>query len=222
MRYHHAVLFSLLLSIGLVACDQKESSEEAGNGLKQEEVSTQGTAIPKQSPVEQVAVQDAEGNTVFEIKFDQNGGFTLKVDNNRTIEARAKSREKRIYSTDGYDFIEVKAYEDGKFKLKTTNGQLLWKVKLYDDKVKISDNEENENPYEIKRKESGKIKVYHQGKEICEAVQKGEQVVVKVGDKEVLRIPAKQNSMGYAILGVQQIPFDERYVLMAELLTRGL
>lgn len=221
MRYAYLAILSLAFGVLLSACGSSNSNESIDERPDEQSESNTTAAIPQQAPVEQVAVRDADGNTVFEINFEDNGSLTVKVDN-RTIEGRVKNKEKRIYSTDGYDFIEVKAYEDGKFKLKTTNGQLLWKVKLYEDKVKISDNEEGENPYEIKRKESGKIKVYHQGKEVCEAKQDGDVIVVKAGDSVVLRIPSKQNSMGYAILGAQQIPFDERYVLMAELLARGL
>jgi len=215
------ITLSLIAGMLLVGCDSSNhASSEAETTSEQEEDISQ-KKVSQQRSVEQVSVQDSEGNLVFEVKFEPNGNLIVKLDK-RTIKGKAKNEEKRVYSTDGYDFIEVEASEEGIFKLNTTNGQLLWMVKIYEDKVQISDDEENENPYEIKRTESGKVKVYHQNREIGEAKQSKDVVIVKAGESEVLRIPAKQNSIGYAILGIQQIPFDERYILMAELLARGL
>lgn len=68
------------------------------------------------------------------------GSYTSKM---------TKSDKKKYYDSSDNVVYEIKYKEDG-FKLRTSSSKLLWKVKLYDDKIKISDNEENLNPYEIK------------------------------------------------------------------------
>lgn len=57
--------------------------------------------------------------------------------------------DKKKYFDGGTVVYEIKYKPDG-FKLRTASSDLIWKVKLYDSKIKISDNEENLNPYEIK------------------------------------------------------------------------
>lgn len=59
-----------------------------------------------------------------------------------------KSDKKKYYNGETVVY-EVK-YKPDAFKLRTPSSKLLWKVKLYDTKIKVSDNEENLNPYEIK------------------------------------------------------------------------
>ncbi|TXE11600.1 hypothetical protein FUA26_05905 [Seonamhaeicola algicola] len=60
-----------------------------------------------------------------------------------------KADKKKYYNTSGNVVFEIKYKSDG-FKLRTANSDLLWKIKLYENKMKISDNEENLNPFEIK------------------------------------------------------------------------
>jgi len=60
-----------------------------------------------------------------------------------------KADKKKYFDASNNVVFEVKYKADG-FKLRTPASKLLWKIKLYDTKVKISDNEENLNPYEIK------------------------------------------------------------------------
>jgi len=69
-----------------------------------------------------------------------------------------KPDKKKYFDSNNTVVYEVK-YKDDSFKLRTASSDLLWKVKLYDTKVKISDNEENLNPYEIKKLDSGESKL---------------------------------------------------------------
>ena len=64
--------------------------------------------------------------------------------------------DKRKYTLEGGSQIaEVKAKDADGFKVRTNDGKLLWKVKIAADKIKISDNEENQNAFEIKKKDDG-------------------------------------------------------------------
>ena len=93
---------------------------------------------------------------------------------------------------------EVKPGDNG-FKLRTPDGKLRWKVKISPAKIKISDNEENQNPYELKRRENGEVKV------------------VAPGEREIGRVTG---SAAQAVLVIDAIPEIERYILMAELTAR--
>ena len=55
----------------------------------------------------------------------------------------------------GSDFISKPFHaRDLRAKVRTPDGKLRWKVKLGDAKIKIADNEENKNPFEVKTKEA--------------------------------------------------------------------
>jgi len=69
-----------------------------------------------------------------------------------------KPDKKKYYNSSNAVVYEVKYKEDA-FKLRTAASDLIWKVKLYDHKIKISDNEENLNPYEIKKLDNGESKL---------------------------------------------------------------
>lgn len=79
------------------------------------------------------------GNTTNS-SVENAGSYTSKM---------TKSDKKKFYDNSNNVVYEIKYKPDG-FKLRTESSKLLWKIKLYDDKIKISDNEENLNPYEIK------------------------------------------------------------------------
>lgn len=86
----------------------------------------------KTTPIHQTSVNSSTNTSA--------GTYTSKM---------TKSDKKKYYTSDGQVAYEIKYKADG-FKLRTAASTLLWKVKLYNTKVKISDNEENLNPYEIK------------------------------------------------------------------------
>ncbi|PKQ70908.1 tetratricopeptide repeat protein [Raineya orbicola] len=119
------------------------------------------------------------------------------------LKGKTKSAEKNKYTdAQGTNIAEVKAKDSDGFKVRTPDGQtLLWKIKLAGDKIKISNNEENRNPYEIKRKEN-KIKISKNDVEITE---------LKGKDK-----------FSEAVMYLTDIPKPQRYIIVAELLMRNL
>ncbi|WP_448528366.1 hypothetical protein [Raineya sp.] len=119
------------------------------------------------------------------------------------MKGKVKSAEKNKYTdAQGVGLAEVKAKDADGFKVRTPDGQtLLWKVKLAGDKIKISNNEENRNPYEIKRKEN-KVKISKNEVEITEL--KG------------------TNKFSEAVMHLTDIPKPHRYIIVAELLMRNL
>lgn len=131
--------------------------------------------------------------------------------------------EKRYYhrGAGGAAVVEVKSDSDG-FKLRTPDGKLAWKVKFGADKIKISDNEQNANAWEIKTAHAGKAKVVDAaGKDVGEVVYAGK---IKVKDGAAVERFVVENgakSAAYAALLLTNVPEEYRPVIVAELLAKG-
>jgi hypothetical protein len=118
--------------------------------------------------------------------------------------------EKRKYET-----LEVKLGDDG-FKVRTLDGKLLWKVKVTPEKIKVSNNEENNNPFELKIKDA-KVKVYAPGERLLGEVRvRGDHV--EIGDR--FRAAGTRADAFYGVALLDGIPPRERAVILAELAVR--
>ena len=93
-----------------------------------------------------VSCNSSTKNTIIKETSVANG---TESSSNGYSSKMTKSDKKKYYDSNDNVVYEIKYKSDG-FKLRTASSDLIWKVKLYDNKVKISDNEENLNPYEIK------------------------------------------------------------------------
>jgi len=144
-------------------------------------------------------VSIAEASGTVEIKF---GG--------KTIRGTTKDSGKRKYE----DF-EIKPGDEG-FKLRTKDGKLRWKVKIKDDKVKVSDNEENKNPFELKSRDGDRIKVVAPGDREVGNVRSDH--VEDASGKTLYKVDGPRAA--YGVLLLDSIPETERYILVAELLSR--
>ena len=132
--------------------------------------------------------------------------------------------DKRKYrrASGGPQLLEVKA-GDGGFKLRTTDGKLLWKVKIDTDKIKVSDNEENANPWSLKTKYEDKVKVVDASeKEIAEVRFYPDKTKVKsAAGVELWECASpRRRSAAFGVLALDRIPEEHRAVLMAEILAR--
>jgi hypothetical protein len=140
------------------------------------------------------------------------------------LRGEANETDKRKYEWDDQGRVaEVKPNDDG-FKVRTPDGNLLWKVKISADKIKISNNEENNNPFELKWKEADRVKVALGDTELGEMKYYSDRQKIKVKDaneRELFESNTSHASAAYGVLLLQTIPETERYIIMAELLARG-
>jgi len=114
-----------------------------------------------------------------------------------------------------YESMEVK-FENSGFKVRALDGKLLWKVKIAADKIKVSNNEENANPYELKIKDA-KVKVFAPGDRFLGEVRaRGN--YVEIGDKFRAAGTRPDAYLGVALL--DGIPMPQRAVILAELAAR--
>jgi hypothetical protein len=99
----------------------------------------------------------ASGSLPVDVK---NSGGTIDIDyvensQHHRLHGVIKSNGKRKYALDnGAEVLEVKPGE-GEFKVRRPDGSLLWKVKMDPNKIKVSDNEQNLNPIELRNGSKG-------------------------------------------------------------------
>lgn len=163
----------------------------------------------------------AGGYTADYILSDKDGkaiaGFTVnppKVQIGSETYTAKEKEDKRKYYSNGTQRYEVKLKDDT-YKLRDAGSKLLWKVKTYPDKIKIADNEENLNPYEIKNN-NGAIEVSKDGKVINTMKVTGNEI--SVNGQPAYKISKTSDSFALGILSIDQIPMDQRLLLLTEFL----
>jgi hypothetical protein len=114
-----------------------------------------------------------------------------------------------------YESVEVKFSGEG-FKVRTLDGKLLWKVKITPEKIKVGNNEENNNPFELKIKD-GKVKVYAPGERLLGEVRvRGDHV--DIGGKYIAA--GTRPDAFYGVVMLDAVPTPQRAVIFAELAVR--
>jgi hypothetical protein len=115
------------------------------------------TSSPSSSSSSSSSSATANGSLPVDVK---NSGGTVDIDyvensQHHRLHGVIKSNGKRKYALDnGPEVLEVKPGE-GEFKVRRPDGSLLWKIKMDPNKIKISDNEQNLNPIELRNGSKG-------------------------------------------------------------------
>lgn len=200
MKTYSIFFLSLLL---LVGCKTENKNSSNGNT----------TTTPASVSTDNLAV------TITTTEGALLGGFDLSpikiVVNNTNYTFKSKPDKHKFYAN-GKMKYEVKFKEES-LKLRDENSDLLWKVKIYPDKIKISDNEENENAFEV-RPYDEKIKVKRNDEELYKVYLEGSNVTVN--GQEAYKLSSDQESYVYAILAIEEIPNEHKLFIIAELLNK--
>jgi hypothetical protein len=204
------------------------------NGCRQSVTETKSVSNPLSNTADSAAptnkdyavkvkIKTPDEKPVVEVKFD--GSDTKLEYGGKILRGEMKDGEKRKYSFEGASQIaEVKAKDADGFKVRTADGKLLWKVKIAADKIKVSDNEENQNAYELVKREDG-AKIEQNENKLGEVKFYRDSQKIKVkdaADKEVFDGNTDKYSVSYGVLLLDKIPEDLRYIIIAELLARNL
>jgi hypothetical protein len=203
---------ALITALSLLACERETGEPLVATPAPASAAAPATASTPASTSSMQVPVVTLDGENV-DIAF---AGQKLR--------GEIRDNGKRKYSLEGGSTAwEVKPGDDGGFKLRTADGRLRWKVKVAPDKIKISDNEENQNPYELKVREGGRVKVVGPGeKELGNVRFAGTKIEVEnaAGVKQ-FEVSATAASGAYGVLLLEAIPAQERAILIAEILARG-
>jgi len=189
----------------------------------------QQTAPPAEASPSATTVRGADGSEVLTINASGRGVEVSFLENGtkRTLRGEDKESGKRKYSVDGGPVLfEIKPDDDSEgFKLRSPDGKLLWKVKVTPEKIKISDNEQNANPFELKMREGDRLKVVAPGDRelgnvrFDRAATKTEIETASGATKFV--VEGSRPSRAYGVLLLDSIPDLQRYILAGEILSRG-
>ena len=191
-----------LLVIALFACGEKSQQAETSD--------TASTAAERSIEIK------SGGDVVASLKL-QGEEAEIRVGDTK-LHGRARKGEKRKYETNGDVTAEIKYSDDG-FKLRSADGQLRWKVKIYDDKIKISNNEDGDNAYQVRESDADKVKVKLNDTEIGAARAKQEGVKISTEDGSVeFEIENMPLQKAHAVLAIVAIPLPDRIIIFNELL----
>ncbi|HVR37463.1 MAG TPA: hypothetical protein VMU84_00085 [Thermoanaerobaculia bacterium] len=154
------------------------------------------------------------------MKSEANGTITIAFTADgakHTLQGTTRDTGKRKYHADnGPVIFEVKPGDDG-FKLRTADGALKWKIKIKDDKIKVSDNEQNANPFELKKRDGDRVKVVAPVDKELGNVRGSD--VEGAGGKKLYKVEGA-STYASGVLLLDTIPPPQRYILLAELATR--
>ncbi len=207
----------LIISLGVgVACNQGGVQYQDDSG--EETLATDENTSTASSAADWFIIKSAG---------QEQGKISKSMDNPRFfiqgIEYQSKLKgDKRKYAIKSGEIIAEIKYKDDAFKVRRPDGSLLWKVKLYEDKVKISDNEENLNPYEIKKSDSDKAKLKKNDETLGEIKLRpsDRQIEFTLGSKSYY-VEADKLSLAYGALLIEEIPEYIRYIIAVELMAKG-
>lgn len=209
----------LLLSLAmlLAACTAKEQTPAPPPPLPTQTSEAQAVTAPTR-----IVITPADGSAALTIDLR---GDELEVQAyGQHVLGKTKGDKRYYHKDDGSALLEVKS-GDGGFKLRTPDGKLLWKVKITDDKIKVSDNEENERPWSLKKKEPGKVKATDANEsELGEVKLNADSGKLKVKDasgKELFTVAPAHMSSAFGVLLLSGVPESQRGILLAELLAHG-
>ena len=217
-----------LLALLLASCHHEATEYEKDTAAPAPAPTTPAAASATQAsaPMAEsagVTIRRADGKELMTITEHASGemniAFIAADGTKRTLRGSMRESGKRKYSVEGGGVLyEVKPGDDLGFKLRMSDGKLRWKVKVAADKIKISDNEENKNPFELKTREGDRIKVVAPGDRELGNVRGGD-VEDATGAKKFTA--TGKASAGYGVLLLDGIPELERYILVAEIEARG-
>lgn len=214
-------LFSivLILSFFSLACNfGSKQNETQENPLPETTVDSQSDTKTYETKVK---VKTPDDKTVVEVKIDGDPKIEFA---GKVIRSETKNDKRKYTLEGGSQVAEVKIKDSEGFKVRTNDGKLLWKIKISADKIKISDNEENQNAFELKKKDDGS-KIERNETKLGEVKFYKDRQKVKVkdeADKEIFDSNTDKYSQAFGVLALDEIPEELRFIIFAELLARSI
>ncbi|MBL7844114.1 MAG: hypothetical protein JNK44_09640 [Cyclobacteriaceae bacterium] len=178
----------------LSACTLSSSNEGSGQYSIHSATDAELAAISISS--DEISVRDADGQLI----------------------GVAKRSDKRKYYDPSNTMVYAVKLDDDGFKLRDGNEQLIWKIKLYEDKLKIANNEEMYSGYEVKLRD-GKLKLERNETEI-KSIRLSESTDWYDVEGRY-KIQGFGQSLAAGILLIDDLKEREKFIIMAELAKRG-
>jgi hypothetical protein len=166
------------------------------------------------------SMKDKDGNQVVDVFLDANTAIQAgKIQ----INGKMKDSDTIKYSLAGaVNVIKVKLKENG-FKLKDEN-KLLWKAKFKNEKILVSDNDENEKPCIVKREAPEIFRVYEDQKLVGTVNYSSFGTIItasRMTNPATWRVSQSGITAAGGIVLCEKIPDIEKFIIMAELIRAG-
>ena len=195
----------LCLVLLLTQCGGSGSSQGGSNG------GDEITVVPGEN---YFALQTAEGR--HEMVLDR--GQIFLDGPGYSLSGEKKGDKRKYYTAEGDVALEVKYSDEDKLKIRNADGSLRWKIKLYEDKIKVADNEEMENAYEIRLYEGNRIKIKRNDEELAEWRLPPD--ATNQLSREGTKLEGIAPGLTAGVVLLDALTAQEQMVLMSELFTR--
>jgi hypothetical protein len=217
------LLPTLVLLLASCHGEHAESTSAATSPVPSTSPAASPAAAATRKPVD---IQRADGSPYLTV--NESGG-TVRITytdkgQQHVLSGDPRDSGKRKYTLDGGPVIyEIKPGDGQGFKLRLPDGSLRWKVKVTAEKIKVSDNNENDRPFELKLRDAGRVKVVAPGdRELGNVRVNGAKIEVEnAAGTKLYAIDGATASAAYGVLLLEDIDQTQRAILLAELLSRG-
>ncbi|MDW7694501.1 hypothetical protein R9C00_07100 [Flammeovirgaceae bacterium SG7u.111] len=205
--------FIALVLLAFCACSDKKESVQNEEQVEQ-------LATPDAAPVSSVKefyISNKENISLAVVTVD---GPSLNINvGGEMLFGDLKGEKRKYYDQQNQLVYSVKHKAGESFKLRDKDEKLLWKVKVAGDKVKIANNEEMTNPYQINVYEEGRVKL-KLGEEDRGSIryEKGA-AMMEVNGTYFLRNFTGSHAPG--VLMISEMDETEKFVICAELAKLG-
>lgn len=192
----------------------------------------QASSNPQTASEQKIKFKGSDGSEAIVIKrYADHDKIEIKLEGVEAVfkgRSGAENRRKYKEAADGSEekalVAEVKLQSDS-FKLVDEAEKLLWKVRIKDGKIKISDNEEGDNSCEIKSKSDDKHEIRNAaGEEIGNVkyyADNGKLKVKNANNQEILVSKDLKSSAAPGVILFSQIPVKHRAIIISELIRMG-
>lgn len=225
------VTIAAVLVLGACARDENASSNVTFSSATPP--SSPGSApdlAPSAAPSTTVsstnAARSVSGSDAVAIEISTEPRIELVTDGVRQtlLSELRDSGKRKYYDETRTQVAEVKFSESG-FKVRTADGKLLWKVKISDEKIRVSDNEENLSPWVLKTGYPDKAKILDPSEtelgEVRFARGSGPGRIRGTAGEELWTVDGSERPASWGVLLIDRIPRVHQTIIIAELLARG-
>ena len=217
-----ALFFAVLFVFMSCGTKKNQSEQEAAETSGEVRSQRQNEKRADEQWWTKIKIKRENGDLFAEIKSNETD--VRMAFGNKKLSGR-KENDKRKYRFDDEEQIAcVVTYKPERIKIKSPDGQLLWKIKLKEGKVAVLRREEGDADFTFKFKDD-KVKVRAGEKTLGKVKLYPEKNKIKVKDaaeNTLYKIRAGTLSAGYGALLLDDVSVEEQLVMVAEIMAAGM
>ncbi|MDA9003973.1 hypothetical protein N9J26_00630 [bacterium] len=175
-------------------------------------VTTHSLALEKSSNAIGIATLTKNANPLATIDLLKS---TIIYDGQAITRKIGSSGKPKYINSSGHVIAKINLYDGKKIKIKDNNGNLLWKIKIKESRVKIANNDSMDNAYKLEQAIPKTTKIYSQEQLIGETKKSGNKYITIIGQDKYTVESATNVQAG--IIALDDIPMVMRFIIISEL-----